>query len=677
MIEHWFHAILAYVSNHPNWGIAFAFLISFAESLPLIGTIIPGSVTMTAVGTLIGARALPAVPTLMWASVGAFCGDCIGYYLGKYCDNFIRNMWPFSKHPKWIKKGEDYFHLHGGKSIIIGRFVGPVRSTIPLIAGLLKLSTLRFMAAAIPSAICWALAYTIPGILLGALSLDLQPHVASKFILIGLAIVVLCWFLFWACFRLGRATLNSINNQIHRLWQVMAQHKNSLYRALKRSHYPNDHHQLTLFIFAIISVALFCWVFISVVDHGCLTLANRPVLYLLQSIHNLTLSHILTAFTLLGDKPVILGFALLMVLWLATQKHYRAAYYLFFTGFVTAALIGVFKLIYYSARPISISVVATSSSFPSGHTALTVVILGFAAYLGTLLANKFWRKFVYTTYVVLTLLVALSRLYLGAHWVSDILGSVTLGGTILFTSILLYRRKLFGTAPTKPWLTAIALALLIPWITYGAWQYQKTLSNYRLKFDIATTTTNRWWLKPNKHLPLYRNNRFGKPFLPFNVQWLSNFSDLRNDLLNNGWKLIDKPTSLSYNINRLKSLKPKNHLPIVPILYCGQQPRATFYRPSDEKNRMLELTLWMAPIKFLNNDTPLWIGTLDYHRSVAFKVLQLSKQIHSLVPNDEIKKLMPALAKYQTKIINVPHHQQPHAIKKLKWNGQIIIIQPQ
>ena len=333
-------------------------------------------------------------------------------------------------------------------------------------------------------------------------------------------------------------------------------------------------------------------------------------------------------------------------------------------------------MLYHSARPEGINVVASSSSFPSGHTALAFVILGFAAYLGTLLANKFWRKIIYIIFVLLVVLVATSRLYLGAHWFSDILGSFTLGGTLLFTSLLLYRRNLHGTAPTKPWLTAIALVLFIPWITYGAWQYTNTLNNYRQEFHLFTTTTEQWWHAPHQDLPKYRNNHFGHPFLPFNVQWMGDFSAVRNTLINAGWKLIDNPTSLSYNINRLKSLNPNNHLPLVPILYSGQQPRATFYQTGKQKNRILELTLWQAPIRFLNSDTPLWIGTLDYHRSVKVKLLQISKQIHSLIPNDEIIKLIPALTHYQSKIITIPHHQQPRRIQHLKWNGQIIIIKP-
>lgn len=675
MIENSFHQALLFISNHPYWGIAFAFIISLAESLPIIGTIIPGSVTMTAIGTLIGANALPLTATLVWASIGAFCGDCMGYYLGKYCDTSIRSMWPFSKYPHWITKGEDYFHAHGGKSILIGRFVGPVRSTIPMIAGLLKLSTLRFMSAAIPSAICWALAYTVPGIILGALSLDLNPEVATKFVLIGLVVIVFGWLAFWASYRLGHYISCSIDKQFSRCWHALAMNQSRLYRLLKRQHYPNDHHQLTLFVFATIFAICFISVFLCVTQHCGLTQLNQPILTFMQSIRSNVLNHLFTVFTLLGDKPTEFGFAALMIIWLISQNHKRAACYVFMTSVLIAACIGFFKLIYHSPRPDTIQVVATSSSFPSGHTALAFVILGFCAYLGTLLASKVWRKVIYTTYICLVILVACSRLYLGAHWFSDIIGSITLGMTVLFSMILLYRRKLHGTRPTKPWLTAIALALCIPWITYGSWKFESTLNNYMPTFPKVNTSVQAWWKHPLANLPTYRDNRFGKPTLPFNVQWMASYNDLEKQLLQTGWKKARNPATLSYNIARLKSTRPNRHLPLVPILHNGKAPIATFYKPTNHRNEILELTLWQSSVRFINNEIPLWIGTLDYHRSVAFRLTQLSKQIHTLPPRNEIEHLILSLGRdNQYQLLQIQPADMPNIIRQLKWNGKIIVI---
>src|SRR3989344_4492944 len=122
-MEHYAKLAIHFLQLHPQWGIFFAFIISFAESFPVLGTIIPGSITMTAIGTLMGSSVLPTTPTMITAIVGAFVGDLLGYKLGNHYDTRIRNIWPFKKYGKLLDLGEAFFKKHGGKSVIIGRFV--------------------------------------------------------------------------------------------------------------------------------------------------------------------------------------------------------------------------------------------------------------------------------------------------------------------------------------------------------------------------------------------------------------------------------------------------------------------------------------------------------------------------------------------------------------------------
>lgn len=162
LMSHYLKFVIQYLHLHPRFGIFITFVIAFVESLPLIGTVVPGSVTMTAIGTLLGTGILPLGRTLIWAIIGAFLGDCVGFWVGRRYQNKLLKIWPFTKHPKWLTISENFFKKHGGKSIIIGRFAGPVRSTIPLAAGLLQLSWPRFILAALPSAFLWAVMYLFP-----------------------------------------------------------------------------------------------------------------------------------------------------------------------------------------------------------------------------------------------------------------------------------------------------------------------------------------------------------------------------------------------------------------------------------------------------------------------------------------------------------------------------------
>src|ERR1700724_3063092 len=91
--------ILQWLNTHPELAGLATFLISAAESVAIIGTIVPGSVMMTAIGALVGAGIIPFWSTLVWAILGAIVGDGISYWLGYYFKNSLHDTWPFRQHP--------------------------------------------------------------------------------------------------------------------------------------------------------------------------------------------------------------------------------------------------------------------------------------------------------------------------------------------------------------------------------------------------------------------------------------------------------------------------------------------------------------------------------------------------------------------------------------------------
>ena len=253
MIEKYLLIANNYIAAHPHYGLAFAFLVAFAESLPILGTIIPGSITMTLIGILVGRNLMPLGLTLLLGFVGAILGDIIGFAIGKRYKGRLHTVWPFRKYAKLLKlltMGEAFFQKHGGKSIIIGRFIGPTRSSVPLIAGLLKMRWPNFIGAAIPSAFLWALLYLLPGVLIGAISLSLPKEQATTFTAIGLATIVFIWLLFWAIQRFFAFIIAHINRGLNRIWAWL--HKSSAFfsHLLTNKNNPKDHHQLTLIFFA-------------------------------------------------------------------------------------------------------------------------------------------------------------------------------------------------------------------------------------------------------------------------------------------------------------------------------------------------------------------------------------------------------------------------------------------
>jgi len=618
MIHQLLENILAYFQAHPYMGEFFAFIIAFAESLPLIGTIVPGSITMTAMGTLIGTGVIPGFATLGWASLGAFCGDCIGYASGSFFQDSIRDIWPFSKYPKWLIASEDFFAKHGGKSIIIGRFFGPARSSVPLVAGLLDLGWLRFLAAAIPSAILWAIAYMLPGILLGAVALQLPPAKTTEFILIGLVVILMTWFFAWLVQRFFRELAKLINNTIDTSWDWLNEHHSSKFiiKIITNRKNPDDHYQLTLSLIAFISLLLFIFIFLNVACKTSIIAINQPLLTFAQSLRTNTLNNFFILVTFLAQPKIIFISTILIAAGLYWRKQERACMHILALLAATGITAGAFKLLFRSARPTGLFYISHSSSFPSGHTILAFVIYGFTGYLTARLVKENLRWIPYTISILIILLVGLSRLYLGVHWFWDVIGSFMLGLTLLLSTIVSYRRyppKKIKNCPLNIWLGIVAVAFLLPYSAYTAFKFNAKRLRYMPYTPVVSVSSKSWWQTPLKFVPLYRNNRFGHAVQPFNIQWVGKLSTIRKLLLNHGWKLYQYPHDVKTTLQRFTSYRPEFHMPLLPWLHHNKPPVLTLIKQLPDSKTIVELRIWRSHVSFTDSKLPLWLAAVNLH----------------------------------------------------------------
>lgn len=159
--------LLNWLSAHPRWiGIAI-FLISLTESLAIAGLLVPGVLLLFAASALAGGGDLSLVNMMLWACAGAVCGDFFSFILGRYFHQDIRGLKIFAKHPQWLERGEGFFRRYGTFSIFLGRFIGPIRPIIPMIAGMFDMPVWRFVLVNVLSAVAWAPVYVIPGYLAG------------------------------------------------------------------------------------------------------------------------------------------------------------------------------------------------------------------------------------------------------------------------------------------------------------------------------------------------------------------------------------------------------------------------------------------------------------------------------------------------------------------------------
>jgi membrane protein DedA with SNARE-associated domain len=148
--------IIEFVRQHQAWAPFVVFALAFGESLAFISLLLPAWAALVSMGALIAAGNLNFWPIWVAGSLGAALGDWLSYWIGKKLEYTVQHIWPLSRHPNLIPKGEAFVKKWGMLGIFIGRFFGPLRASVPLVAGIFEMPYWRFQIANFTSAFVWA-----------------------------------------------------------------------------------------------------------------------------------------------------------------------------------------------------------------------------------------------------------------------------------------------------------------------------------------------------------------------------------------------------------------------------------------------------------------------------------------------------------------------------------------
>ncbi|MBU3992375.1 MAG: DedA family protein [Alphaproteobacteria bacterium] len=151
------------VSEYGFWAGPIVGVLAFGESLALVGLFIPATALMIAVGGLMGSGTVAPLPVIVCAAAGAILGDWISYKIGRRIGPSIYRRWPLNRHRPMVARARLFFRRYGFLSIFLGRFLGPIRATIPLVAGVMEMDHRRFHLANVTSALLWAPVIFAPG----------------------------------------------------------------------------------------------------------------------------------------------------------------------------------------------------------------------------------------------------------------------------------------------------------------------------------------------------------------------------------------------------------------------------------------------------------------------------------------------------------------------------------
>ncbi|WP_349571197.1 bifunctional DedA family/phosphatase PAP2 family protein [Azotobacter salinestris] len=436
----WLDSLSGWLTTHPEWlGLAI-FLIACVECLAILGIIVPGTVLMFAVAAMAGSGALTLGQTLLLGYAGGLLGDAISYTLGRHFHQGIRRLPLLRDHPEWLVGAEVYFQRYGIVSLLVGRYIGPLRPMLPMIAGMLDMPLPRFVAVSLLAAAGWAVAYLLPGWTTGAaLRLPLPDGFWSDagVMAAGLALV------------LGLIVQTSLRR---RRWAT------PLAAGL---------------CLAALGALLLGWGHLRELDQGLLTL--------IQEQRHAGLDQAMVLITRLGDFSTQLYAGALLGLLLLATRQWRPALFAGMTLLGTALANGSLKALFARGRPEILIEPLHSYSLPSGHSSAA---FAFFLTLG-ILAGRGQTPRMRLTWLLLACLpavtIALSRVYLGVHWPTDVIAGGLLAGGFCALSLALVQRKtpLEGVDARIWWLIVpLCLALLGGIAT---WALPEALAMYRYR----------------------------------------------------------------------------------------------------------------------------------------------------------------------------------------------------
>ncbi len=157
------HDVLRFVEAHAHYAPYAAFLLAFCESLALVSLVVPATFALLGMSPIIAAGGVPLLPVWAATAAGAALGDTVSYWVGFWLKGSAHARWPLNRFPQALARGERFFRRFGTWSVFLGRFSGPLRAFVPLVAGMLAMPHFLFQMVNITSAMLWALLILGPG----------------------------------------------------------------------------------------------------------------------------------------------------------------------------------------------------------------------------------------------------------------------------------------------------------------------------------------------------------------------------------------------------------------------------------------------------------------------------------------------------------------------------------
>lgn len=606
----WTHELLTWLESNPGWGWVIVFLISFFESLVLIGIVLPGIMILFGVGAMIGLGVMELLPIWLAASSGAFLGDGISYWLGHRYREHLLDFWPFSRYPNVMHRGRRFFERHGEKSVVAGRFIGPLRPIIPAVVGMMGMKSTRFVTSDIVACIAWAPSFLLPGVLFGA-SLEVASEYTGRLAVVLIVLLLTLWVSWWIL----RSLYVVLASRSAR-WLRKAIHWTRKHPVLGRIAGPlldpSQPEVLSVSMLGVLLILLF-WGIIMLGFLG--PFAPQPqgldqaIADFALALRNEVTDPLMVAISQLGRWQVTVLSALAVLLWLlgagqmSAAKHWVAA----IGGGVLIQLLLVWGL---RATPQVFEFSTEEVPGPSSAMSLATVVLTFFALLVAREIKRNHRQWPYLAAGLTLTMLCVARLYLGLEWFSGALLGFLVGMTWVSIVGIAYRQR-----RKKPFSGAVASVIFFSALIFlFSWQVSRNLRTDLAQLQVPiperSVPGETWWRHGWAELPVERTRLVSATSRRFNIQAAVSIDRIGSVLAEHGWQPANA-SDWRWLVSALNPEPDETTLPILGRSFLGRAEELHMWRDAPGPNRLQTVRFWDSGWRLEPGGEKIYLGQVS------------------------------------------------------------------
>ena len=553
--------LIGIIEHLGPWAYFLLGIITVLESLPIVGLLIPGGIILIVAGVATAWHVFNFYEIWIICSIAGLIGDLVSFYIGRRLKLSNQVKRTFLK-PEYLDRAETFEKRWGSLGVVSGRFFGVMRSVVSVVAGTTKMSWLRFIILSCLGSVLFSLVH----VGFGYLAANAWQTISSwssrlglVLLLFAISVIILWWFKGFLV-RQGRelkllvATLakRSFERIVTSLfWHWLRKKLRFFTDIFERRFSPNRFKGLpllSLLICIIACISLTWWIGVAGLNPDSfwfgLDERLRSIVILFSDYRLAVAAFLITVF---GSTEFIIVASLFLSFWLILE-HRKSQIIGLWIAVGGSILSGVLiKLVFAKPRPDPTFYFENFYAFPSLHATLSTALLMYFAYYA-IKAYPRWSRNISLVLAMsfMAITIGFSRIYLGVHYPSDVVGGWLLGLAwfivgIIFQRLLAYKEKPRRLSRRfKIWTISSIVLLLFSFYINQTFS-RGVLKNFYYSLPALIAQRSDINLDKVDSWPPFTENWRGGRLRPISALIFSNEKNIRDGFINTGWEERSKP----------------------------------------------------------------------------------------------------------------------------------------